>query len=416
MRILWVKAGKLVPVDTGGKIRSYNILRRLAERHEVTFLSHYGGERDEAYERELLNHLPGAKSVYTGVRDATTLERGLTYLQRLPSSAPFGVTKFTTRMVQNMLTEWLNDGRFDVAVCDFLGSTLNFPAQSATPVALFQHNVESILWRRHSEHETHPVKRAAFKLEAAKMARYEAAAVARFDHIIAVSEFDREQMAKMSATARISVVPTGVDLGQYQSGAGESPTEPVVIFLGSMDWEANIDGVSYFCRDIWPKILRAVPEARFRVVGRNPPPRIKQLEQNAADRIEVTGRVESVIEPLQQAAVFVVPLRIGGGTRLKIYEAMAMRKAVVSTTIGAEGLDVNHGKDIVLADDPETFADGVIDLLRDHPKRMRFEQAAGEQAARYDWSVVTRTFEESLAQTIRDARGTRTTASRAARA
>ncbi|MFN0085088.1 MAG: glycosyltransferase family 4 protein [Blastocatellia bacterium] len=406
MRILWVKAGKLVPVDTGGKIRSYNILRRLAERHEVTFLSHYGGARDAAYEREILDHLPGAEVVYTGVRDATTVERGLTYLQRLPNSAPFGVTKFTTRKVQTLLAEWLNDGRFDVAVCDFLGSTLNFPARSATPVALFQHNVESILWRRHTEHETHPVKRAAFKLEAAKMARYEAAAVARFDHIIAVSEYDREQMAKMSANARISVVPTGVDLRQYEAGAGDSPTEPLVIFLGSMDWEANVDGVAYFCRDIWPRIKRAVPEARFRIVGRNPPARIKQLGQPASGDIEVTGRVESVIEHLREAAVFVVPLRIGGGTRLKIYEAMAMRKAVVSTTIGAEGLDVNHGRDILLADEPESFADGVIDLLRDHPKRMRFEAAAGAQAARYDWSVVTCTFEESLAQTIRDARTT----------
>ena len=411
MRILWVKAGKLVPVDTGGKIRSYNILRRLAERHEVTFLSHYGGEKDPAYEREIHQHLAGAEVVYTGVRDATTLERGLTYLQRLPSAAPFGVTKFTTRMVQNMLAKWLDEGRFDVAVCDFLGSTLNFPERSATPVALFQHNVESILWRRHSEHETHPVKRAAFKLEAAKMARYEAAAVARFDHVIAVSEFDREQMLKMAPNARISVVPTGVDLAQYQAGAAESATEPLVIFLGSMDWEANVDGVSYFCREIWPQIKRAVPEARFRIVGRNPPPRIKQL---ASADIEVTGRVESVIEHLQQAAVFVVPLRIGGGTRLKIYEAMAMRKAVVSTTIGAEGLDVNHGKDILLADEPEGFAADVIDLLRDHPKRRRFEIAAGEQAARYDWPVVTRTFEESLAQTIRDARARIGGAARAA--
>jgi glycosyltransferase involved in cell wall biosynthesis len=118
----------------------------------------------------------------------------------------------------------------------------------------------------------------------------------------------------------------------------------------------------------------------------------------------VTGRVESVTDHLRQTAVFVVPLRIGGGTRLKIYEAMAMRKAVVSTTIGAEGLDVNHNRDILLADDPQTFADSVIEMLRDHPRRMLLEAAAGEKAARYDWSVVTDRFEESLAQTIRDAR------------
>src|SRR5262249_4823948 len=269
---------------------------------------------------------------------------------------------------------------------------------------LFQHNVESILWRRHAEHEANPIKRIAFKLEAAKMLRYERAAVARFDHVIAVSEYDRQQMKTMTDPSRISVVPTGVDLRQYQAAAGESATEPVVIFLGSMDWEANVDGVTYFCREIWPRVKRAAPDARFRVVGRNPDQRVKQL---ASGDIEVTGRVESVIEHLREAAVFVVPLRIGGGTRLKIYEAMAMRKAVVSTTIGAEGLDVNHGRDILLADDPQTFADYVIELLRDHPRRMRFEAAAGDQAARYDWSVVTDRFEEALARAVGDARAGR---------
>ncbi|HKQ75652.1 MAG TPA: glycosyltransferase family 4 protein [Blastocatellia bacterium] len=401
MKILWVKTGKLLPVDTGGKIRSYNILRKLAVRHEVTFLSYYGGRRDEAYEREICEHLPGTKVIYTATRDATTLERNLLYLRRLPLRAPFGVTKFLSRDTQRLLSRWLNEGRFDVAVCDFLGSTLNFPRKRATPVALFQHNVESILWGRHAEHEANPIRRIAFKLEAAKMLRYERAAVGRFDHVIAVSEHDRQQMKTMTDPSRISVVPTGVDLTQYRGSAGESAVEPVVIFLGSMDWEANVDAVSYFFREIWQEVKRAVPEARFRIVGRNPDQRIKQL---ASDDIEVTGRVESVIEPLREAAVFVVPLRIGGGTRLKIYEAMAMRKAVVSTTIGAEGLDVNHGRDILLADDPQTFADCVIGLLRDHPKRMRFEAAAGEQAARYDWSVVTNRFEEALRQTIRDAR------------
>jgi len=401
MKILWVKTGKLIPVDTGGKIRSYNILRKLAERHEVTFLSYYGGRRDEAYEREICEHLPGTKVIYTATRDATPLERNLLYLRRLPLSAPFGVTKFLSRETRGLLSRWLDEGRFDVAVCDFLGSTLNFPRKSATPVALFQHNVESILWGRHAEHEANPVKRLAFKLEAAKMLRYEPAAVGRFDHVIAVSEYDRRQMMTMTDPSRISVVPTGVDLRQYQAAAGESVTEPLVIFLGSMDWEANVDGVTHFCREIWPLVKRAVPEARFRIVGRNPDRRVKQL---ASGDIEVTGRVESVIEHLRQAAVFVVPLRIGGGTRLKIYEAMAMRKAVVSTTVGAEGLDVNHGRDILLADAPQTFADYVIELLRDHPTRMRFEAAAGDQAAQYDWSVVTDRFEEALARAIGDAR------------
>jgi glycosyltransferase involved in cell wall biosynthesis len=228
------------------------------------------------------------------------------------------------------------------------------------------------------------------------MLRYERSAVGRFDHVIAVSESDRDLMMTMTDPSRISVAPTGVDLAQFRAAAGESATEPLVMFVGSMDWEANIDGCAYFCREIWPQIKRATPGALLRIVGRNPDRRVKGL---ASEDVEVTGSVPSVIEHLRQAAVVVVPLRIGGGTRLKIYEAMAMRKAVVSTTVGAEGLDVNHGRDILLADDSRTFADYVIEMLRDPSKRMRIETEAGEQAAKYDWSVVTDQFEDALART-----------------
>ncbi|MBK7597447.1 MAG: glycosyltransferase [Acidobacteria bacterium] len=398
MKILWVKAGKLLPVDTGGKIRSYNILRRLAERHEVTFLSYYGGRRDPDYEREINEHLPGTKLIYTAARDETTFDKGLEYLRNILSPAPFGVTKFTSGDVQRLLAQWLNDGSFDVAVCDFLGPTQNFPRKRLTPVALFQHNIESILWQRHAEHATNPVKRLAWNIEAFKMLRYEREAVGRFDHVIAVSEYDRQMMSQMNDKVSMSVVPTGVDLDQYRGVDSHSATEPVIMFLGSMDWEANVDGMRLFLSRHLADCQKIGTRCAVANVGRNPDSRIRQL---ASADIEVTGRVPSVIEYLQQAAVFIVPLRIGGGTRLKIYEAMAMRKAVVSTTVGAEGLDVEHGRDILLADDPQTFADSVIDLLTDHPKRMQIEEAAAAQAAKYDWAVVTDRFEEVLNQTLR---------------
>jgi glycosyltransferase involved in cell wall biosynthesis len=401
MKILWVKAGKLLPVDTGGKIRSYNILRWLAKQHEVTLLSYYGGRRDETYERDIQERFPGAVPLHTGAWDASAPERALFYLRKLPSPAPFAVTKHTAAAVKRHVSEWLQARRFDVAICDFLAASLNFPRQSATPTVLFQHNVESSLWQRQAQYDPNLVKRMVFKLEAAKMTRYENQTVARFDHVIAVSEVDKALMSAMTDPARISVVPTGVDVEQYQQAAGPSVTEPRVLFLGSMDWEANIDGVDYFCREIWPQIKTAVPDAKFSIVGRNPPPRIQRL---ASEDIEVTGWVASTIEPLRAAAAFVVPLRIGGGTRLKIYEAMAMRKAVVSTSIGAEGLDVKHGRDILLADEPADFAQQVIELLRNHSFRVAFEQAASETAARYNWPDITKRFEESLTQARRDAR------------
>jgi len=393
MRILWVKAGKMLPVDTGGKIRSYNILRQLAARNEVTLLSYYGGRRDYTYEREIKNHFPRAVTVYTAAPDSTMIERGLDYLRRLPQRAPYAVTKFSSPEVRNMLKEWLGENRFDVAVCDFLSVSLNFPTLLETPTVLFQHNVESALWQRQAQHEPNLIKRILFKLEAAKMARYERAAVKRFHHVIAVSEHDREQMSAMTDPSRISVVPTGVDLKQYAASATASATEKLIVFVGSMDWEANIDGVDYFCREVWPAVKKSVPAARLRIVGRNPHPRVKRW---ANDSIEVTGTVSSVVEHYREAAVNIVPLRIGGGTRLKIYEAMATGKATVSTSIGAEGLDVEDGRDILLADTAANFADSVVKLLADEQLRQRIETAAARKAAQYDWAMIADRFEEML--------------------
>ncbi len=394
MRILWVKGGKLIPVNTGGKIRSYNLLRQLAARHEVTLLSYYDGPKDSVYESEIVEHFSHTVSISTGRAESSAID----YLKNIFSRAPYAVTKFTSARVGALIREWMAERHFDVAVCDFLSASLNFPAELSLPTVLFQHNVESVLWRRQADYEPNPIKRIAFKLEAAKMIRYEQKAVNRFDHVIAVSENDRENMALMTEKSRINIVPTGVDLEAYRQQSGSDANEPVVVFTGSMDWEANIDGVEYFCAEIWPRVLKAVPNARFRIVGRNPHPRVLSL---AADSVEVTGTVPSVIDYMRDAAVVVVPLRIGGGTRLKIYEAMAMGKAVVSTSVGAEGLDVADGRDIMLADTSLGFADSIIKLLCDRQTRKQFETAAASLAAQFDWSVIADRFEEVLNETTR---------------
>jgi glycosyltransferase involved in cell wall biosynthesis len=393
MRVLWVKAGKLLPVDTGGKIRSYNLLRHLAAQHDVTLLSYYGGPKDAVYEADIRRQFPLAETVHTAAPDAPTLRGVIDYARHVLSAAPYAVTKFTSPAVRRLIKTWFQEGRFDVAVCDFLSASLNFPDTLSIPSVLFQHNVESVLWRRQAAHEPNLMKRAAFTLEAAKMARYERATVGRFPRVIAVSDRDRQAMTPMTDPSRLTVVPTGVDVATYRAAAGSPGNQPIAMFLGSMDWEANVDAVDYFCRDIWPAVTAAVPGARFRIVGRNPHPRVQRL---ASDSVEVTGRVPSVVDHLRQAAVFVVPLRVGGGTRLKIFEAMAAGKAVVSTTVGAEGLDVHDGLDVVLADSPSRFAAATIDLLRNRERRRQFETAASELAARYDWSVIAQQFDAIL--------------------
>lgn len=393
MRILWVKAGKLLPVDTGGKIRSYNILRHLARNHELTFLSYYGGSRDTGYESEIQRELPGTHTVHTGALDGGAGAQSVDYLRRVFRSAPFAVGKFTHRDVQRLVTSWLKEQKFDLAVCDFLSASLNFPDALATPTVLFQHNVESVLWQRMAETESNPAKRIAYRIEAAKMTRYERHTLGKFHHVIAVSENDRQEMLKMAPDCGISVVPTGVDTAKYPISPPAATKPPRIVFTGSMDWEPNIDAIAYFCETIFPKVRAEFPSAVFQIVGRNPHPRVKQL---ASGSVIVTGTVPSVADYLRDASVVVVPLRIGGGTRLKIFEAMAMGKSVVSTSIGAEGLDVRHGRDLILADDAAAFSDAIILLLRDSTLRRRYEEAAAVLAARYDWSNVAQLFADVL--------------------
>lgn len=400
MKILWVKAGKLLPVDTGGKIRSFNILRHLAREHEVTLLSYYGGQRDPVYEAAISDSLPGAQTIHTAAPEGA-LAQSLDYILHLPSAAPYAVKKFTHPSVRQAVARSLSDGILDVAVCDFLSASLNFPADPPTPVVLFQHNVETMLWRRMADTETSPLRKLSYRIEARKMTAYESRALHRFQHVIAVSDHDRDAMLTLSPETSITVVPTGVDTEKYHVVPSAPGNPPLIVFTGSMDWEPNIDAVEYFCRDIWPAILATSPHARFQIVGRNPHARVRRL---ASPSVEVTGTVPSVADYLAAATVVIVPLRIGGGTRLKIFEAMATAKAMVSTSIGAEGLDVVSGRDLLLADDARSFADGILQLLRDPDLRRKFEHNAAALAARYDWSQIARQFATVLLQAAHQSR------------
>jgi glycosyltransferase involved in cell wall biosynthesis len=206
-------------------------------------------------------------------------------------------------------------------------------------------------------------------------------------------------MLALAPGCTITVVPTGVDTEHYKPAPSVSGTPPRIVFTGSMDWEPNIDAVEYFCQDIFPSILRQFPDARFQIVGRNPYPRVKKL---ASASVEVTGTVPSVAEYLRNATVVIVPLRIGGGTRLKIFVAMAMKKALISTSIGAEGLDVTSGKDCLLADDAQSFAAAILAVLRDPKLRQAYEENAAVLAARYDWSQIAKRFADALGEAVNE--------------
>jgi glycosyltransferase involved in cell wall biosynthesis len=259
------------------------------------------------------------------------------------------------------------------------------------------HNVEAEIWRRHAETAGNPFSRRLLEAQWHRMQRLERRALSRFDLVLAVSDADRRTFERLYPGAMRTaahVVQTGVDT-QYFTPRSVLPRRRHLVFTGSMDWLPNEDGVLYFVSQILPLIRKAEPEVTLSIVGRAPTPAVSRLARETG--VEVTGRVEDVRPHIALAGVFVVPLRIGGGTRLKIFEAMAMGKAIVSTTVGAEGLPVTPGRDIVIADDPPRFAEAVVRLIRDAHRRQELEASAHRLVVeRYDWSVVAGDLEDAL--------------------
>ena len=316
----------------------------------------------------------------------------------LADGVPYGVAKYRSAAYRVALEQLLSTGAFDAIVCDFLPPVVNLPQHLPCPAILFTHNVEAEIWRRHAENASNPLSRFLMTQQWRRMLRFEQDALARFDLVLAVSDADRQTFNRLYAGALKTpahVVQTGVDTTYFAPMTDRPERRAHLVFTGSMDWLPNEDGMLYFVRDILPRIRQVEPEATLSVIGRAPTPAVRRLASEAG--IEVTGRVDDVRPHIADGAVYVVPLRIGGGTRLKIFEAMAMGKAVVSTTVGAEGLPVTTGQNVVIADEPARFAQAVVHLIRDAESRRRIASEARRLVVdRYDWSAVAGDFEDAL--------------------
>jgi sugar transferase (PEP-CTERM/EpsH1 system associated) len=403
MRVLWLKSDLLLPLDTGGKLRTWHLLRQLARRHEITYLAFAEARPPRALIDGMMEVASHVETVPRAPRPKGSVRFYVDAAVHTMDPLPYAVGAYRSRAYRRRLDVLLARKRFDVLVCDFLVPAVNLPDALPCPAVLFTHNVESEIWRRHADTQTDALRRMLFRAQHEKMRRFEGRALARFDGVLAVSDADRSAFGRLypHALARpIQVVSTGVDteyfapaVGPAETGAGTSRSREL-IFTGSMDWLPNEDAMLYFAREILPLLRAEDPRVHLSIVGRAPTPAVRRL---AGDGVTVTGRVDDVRPFMRDAAVYIVPLRIGGGTRLKIFEAMAMGKAVVSTVIGAEGLPVTSGEQLVLADGPVEFARSVLDLLRDRDRRRRLERAARALVLeRFDWSVVARELEDAL--------------------
>jgi glycosyltransferase involved in cell wall biosynthesis len=400
LKVLFVAKRFPFPLDTGGKIRTAKLLEKLGRELDITLVSNVEHAKDAP-------HVPRAKRLCTEFHGVPwtevskyTLRFYLNVLRWTFSRYPVGVAGDYSAPFAETVRALVRAGRHDLIVCDYLQPSVNLRGISDYPTLLFQHNVESMILKRHAETARNPALRLFWGQQWRKMERYEREACARFTGVVAVSEIDRALLSGRFGARRVFTIPTAVDADYFRPSDEPAP-DGGLVFTGSMDWLPNEDAILFFADEILGRIRRRVPNVTLTVVGRNPSSRLRRRLE-AHKEIRVTGRVEDVRPYMAQHAVYVVPLRIGGGTRIKIYEAMAMGKAIVSTPIGAEGLPVRHGQQLLLAEAPEDFAEAVVSLLADAQARARLGRAARQFVeAQCSWDAAAAAFGDACREVAR---------------
>lgn len=405
MNILFVATQLPLPADTGGRIRSFNLIKHLSRKHQVTFVCSV--DRNTA--QDVLEEMARWCSRFIGIPTRQINSRNWLYFLRLAanflSPTPFGVSKDYHPALAGRIRDLLKSERFDVLVCDFLHAAVNLKGINSVATVLFQHNVEAEIFRRYYLQQTGPLRKLFWLYQWKKMQRYESHTAEKLDCCVAVSPTDQLTFERDYKLSNVAHIDTGVDL-DYFSSVTASRLPKRIVFTGSMDWLPNEDGVLWFVRDVLPEIRNCVPGVSFTVVGRKPSSKVRQLVDSFPD-IQITGRVEDVRPYLAESSVFVVPIRIGGGTRIKIFEAMASGTPVVSTSVGAEGLPVVDQDHLLKADTAETFARAVVTLLRDQRLSARLaEQAKLFVSENFDWARISDQFSEVCSQTLRRKQGT----------
>ncbi|MEK6235794.1 MAG: glycosyltransferase family 4 protein, partial [Planctomycetales bacterium] len=373
------------------RIRTLNLVRRLASRHRLTYLCYRNADPSEAAEAEKFFRELGARVEFVAPATAASRKQGAAFYARLAlnllSPHPYSVQAHLDPRMRQAIASMDADGAVDLWHCEWTPYAASFPRNLKRPLAIMAHNVESLIWRRYRDAETNPLKRWYIDHQRRKFERFERDAFARATRVITVSDADAELARREFGAERLSVVDNGVDPDYFQPG--ESPrNQNEIVFLGSLDWRPNLDGVRMLLDSIFPLVRQEHAAAKLLLVGRKPP---EWLTQRAAREpgVELHADVPDVRPFLQQSAAMVVPLRIGGGSRLKILEAGACELPVVSTRIGAEGLELIDGEHYRAADDPAEIADALLDCIRDPKSAAELGTAARAQVERrYHWDVL----------------------------
>jgi glycosyltransferase involved in cell wall biosynthesis len=397
-RLLFVSPRFLFPMDQGGKIRSGNTLRGLK-----------GG----AFEVTLASPAPPDVGRFDADLKAAC-DHFISWPERLPSpfgraislasSVPVAVASDRSAAGRARVAGALAAGP-DVVVVDFPHAAVLTPARLNAASVLFTHNVEAEIFERHAA-RAKGIWRWVWADQSRKMARFEGETLRRFDSVIAVSTRDAEALAKRYDLAHVEAIDTGVDLDFFAASppaADPGPDGGTLVFTATMSWAANVEGIHFLLDEVWPALVAARPNIQAVIIGRNPPASLSDKIKARGLNVTLTGFVDDIRPYVAGSHVYVIPLFVGSGTRIKAFEAMAMGRPVVSTSLGIEGLDVTDGEHFLCADDARSFTEAILALLRDHERRESIAIAARQlMQQRFSWSSVARQFEAICLRTLKD--------------
>jgi glycosyltransferase involved in cell wall biosynthesis len=388
MNILFLSTCSPYPLISGHSLRTYHILKGASQKHDVTLVTFVQLPEHELKDENLAHLRSFCKAVYPFKIpvDFSKVKLASSLFINLFSPLPFVAQKYDAPLMRQKIREIMQTEYIDLVHVDMLPLTVYVNEFEDLPRILVNHNVESVRLYRWFQTEPNPIKKAYLGLQWLKLRSFEHSAMEKFDGCVVVSETDKELLRSMGVKNKLFVVPNGTDTKFFKPN-NSKVKENSVLWIGHMDVHTNRDAVLYLWKEIYPILRQKYPEVKMTLVGTAPPKEIAEAA-NEDGQVRVTGFVDDIRPYIDEAAVIVIPIRIGSGTRLKILDSMAMEKAIVSTSVGCEGLNVEDGKNILIADDPEDFADKTIELIKNTGMRIILQKNALELAKSYDWDLI----------------------------
>jgi polysaccharide biosynthesis protein PslH len=381
MKILTLMIGFPFPPTSGGQLRDYNLLKCLSKNHEIhlLILTDTIGIAENSLE-EIHRICKLVKIIPHKYKHSLLL-----FVKSLTMKIPYKVLQYTSLPFQIEISQMLHKYKFDIVLCDHIYLTNNLPKTVDIPVIPHTEDAFYFLYKQVAE-KAKFFRRIYATLQWKILYNYEIKTYKKFGIFIAISEEEKERIAKVLPDIKIPIIPNGIDSNYYEPIEIEDNDEISLVYLGLMDSFPNEDAVIFFAREILPLLSNIGITLKIYIVGKNPTKRVLELGNDK--RIIVTGMVDDVRPYIAAATIFIVPLRFGTGTRLKILEAMAMKVPVISTSIGCEGLNTKHDKNILIADTPKDFAQNIVKLLNDKNFRNKIAEGGLKLAEQYDWKGI----------------------------